>query len=39
MRIKSRVRSGGIALNHNQTRGVRVRTKIKAGIITPVDIA
>jgi hypothetical protein len=39
MKIKSKVKAGSLNFNHNQTRGVRVRTKIKAGIITPVDIA
>jgi hypothetical protein len=39
MKISSKVRAGSITHNHNQTRGLRVRTKIKAGIITPVDIA
>jgi hypothetical protein len=36
MKIKSKVRAG--TMNHNQTRGLRVRTKIKAGV-TPVDTA
>jgi hypothetical protein len=40
MKIKTKIKAAGANLgNHNQTRGVRVRTKIKAGIITPVDIA
>jgi hypothetical protein len=39
MKIKSKVKAGSLNFNHNQTRGLRVRTKIKAGIITPVDIA
>jgi hypothetical protein len=32
MKIKSRVRSGGIALNHNQTSRIRIKSGIKAGL-------
>jgi hypothetical protein len=33
MRIKSKVKAGGISMQHNQTvtRGLRVKTNIKAG--------
>jgi hypothetical protein len=38
MKIKTKVKAGSLNFNHNQTRGLRVRTKIKAGV-TPVDTA
>jgi hypothetical protein len=34
MKTKTKIKAGGIALNHNQAvRGLRLRTKIKAGPI------
>jgi hypothetical protein len=38
MKTKTKIKAGSIALNHNQTRRLRVRTSIKAGV-TPVDTA
>ena len=36
MRVKSNVKAGGIELNHNQTtKGLRVKSKVKAGIGGP----
>jgi hypothetical protein len=40
MKTKTRVRAGGIALNHNETlvkaspTGLKVKTKVKAGALT-----
>jgi len=37
MKIKTKVRAGGIHLNHNQTaaRGLKIKTNVKAGVIGP----
>lgn len=36
MKIRTNVKSGGLSANHNQTaaRGLKVKTNVKAGIIT-----
>jgi len=37
MKIKTKVRAGGVPLNHNQTaaRGLKIKTNVKAGVIGP----
>jgi hypothetical protein len=37
MRVKSKVKAGGVNLQHNQTiaRGLRVKSKVRAGALDP----